>query len=142
MRAVLESRHETSNVLKSSKKKLARLFYAHHLQLKYYVSKMGGRGLWVLNEIILKIHTESLKKNVGAVWELLPKQHSQSSPFPPKFGWIGCAIQQATPNSSHDFLQTFSMFFQGYFIKNPQTTIALPSLTHNISAIGDVNQKV
>ena len=53
----------------------------------------GDCGLWVLNEMIKKIHTESLKKIVEAVWELSA---------------------------------------------NPQTTITLPFLTHNISAIGGV----
>ena len=33
----------------------------------------GNRGLWVLNEIILKKYAESLKKNVGAAWELPAK---------------------------------------------------------------------
>ena len=42
------------------------------------------------------------------------------------------------PNGSHDFFQTFSIFVFNYFIKNPQTTIALPFLTHNISATGGV----
>ena len=42
------------------------------------------------------------------------------------------------PNGSHDFFQTFSIYFFNYFIKNPQNTIALPFLTHNISAIGGV----
>ena len=36
--------------------------------------KCGGIcGLWVLNEIIKKIYTESIKKIVGAVWELPAK---------------------------------------------------------------------
>jgi hypothetical protein len=33
-----------------------------------------------------------LKKIVGALLELPAKCHSQSSPFPLKLGWIGCAI--------------------------------------------------
>ena len=33
----------------------------------------GVCGLWVLNEIVKKIYTESLKTIVGAVWELLAK---------------------------------------------------------------------
>ena len=32
----------------------------------------------------------------------------------------------------------FNRYFLNYFIKNPQTTIALPILTHNVSAIGGV----
>ena len=31
------------------------------------------------------------------------------------------------------------MYFSSYFIKNPETTIALGFLTHDISAIGGVN---
>jgi hypothetical protein len=41
-------------------------------------------------------------------------------------------------NGSHNFFQTFSIFLKDYLIQNPQTTIALPFLTHNISAIGGV----
>jgi hypothetical protein len=52
----------------------------------------GDCGLWVLNKIIKKIYPENLKKIVGALWELPAKQHSQSSPFPLKLGWIGCTI--------------------------------------------------
>ena len=33
----------------------------------------GNCGLWVLNEMIKKIYPESLKKIVGAVWELPAK---------------------------------------------------------------------
>ena len=36
-----------------------------------------------------------MKKIVGAVWKLLAKQHSQSSPFSPKLGWIGSATYLA-----------------------------------------------
>ena len=51
----------------------------------------GDCGLWVLNEIIKKIYTESLKKIVGAVWELPAKLHSQSSQTWVEMGWIRCA---------------------------------------------------
>ena len=33
----------------------------------------GNCGLWVLNEILKKTYPESLKKIVGAVWELPAK---------------------------------------------------------------------
>ena len=33
----------------------------------------GYSGLWVLNEMSKNIHTESLKKIVGAFWELPAK---------------------------------------------------------------------
>ena len=52
----------------------------------------GNCGLWVLNEIGKRIYPEKLIKIVGSVWELPAKEHSQSSPFSPEFGWIGCAI--------------------------------------------------
>ena len=48
----------------------------------------GDCGLWVLNEIIKKTCTESLKKIVGAVWEL-PAKSSQTWV---EMDWIGCAI--------------------------------------------------
>ena len=57
----------------------------------------GDCGLCVPNEIILKKDAESLKKIVGAVWELPAKQHSQSSQTWVEMGWIDCAIYQATP---------------------------------------------
>ena len=40
----------------------------------------GNCGLWVLDEIILKIYPENLKNIVGAVWTLPAKYDSQSSP--------------------------------------------------------------
>ena len=52
----------------------------------------GNCGLWVLNEILKKTYPENWKTIVGAVWELPAKWHSQSSLFPLKLGWIGCAI--------------------------------------------------
>ena len=36
------------------------------------------------------------------------------------------------------FFKLSAYFFKDHIIKNPQTTIALPFLTHNISAIGGV----
>ena len=50
------------------------------------MSKMWGQKWFVLHEIVNKTCAENMKKNVGAVWELHAKQHSQSSPFPLKFG--------------------------------------------------------
>jgi hypothetical protein len=37
---------------------------------------------------------KNYKENVGAVWELPAKYHSQSSPFPLKLGWIGLGQNQ------------------------------------------------
>jgi len=55
--------------------------------------------------------------------------------------WAGLAVlfSRQLPNGSHDFFQTFSISFLNYFIKNPQTTIALPFLTQNVSATGGVS---
>ena len=52
----------------------------------------GNCGLWAFNEMVRKINPENLKKIVGAIWELSAKYQSQSSQFPLKLGWIGCAI--------------------------------------------------
>ena len=75
-------------------------------------------------------------------WEPFGSCLLKSTANPAKLGWkwAGLAVlfSRQLPNGSHDFFQTFSIFFKDYFIKNPQTTIALPFLTHNISAIGGV----
>ena len=52
----------------------------------------GTCGLWVLNEITLKQYAESLKKTVGAFWELPAKEHSQSSQPYVEMGWMGYVI--------------------------------------------------
>ena len=75
----------------------------------------GDCGLWVLNEMI--------KKQILKVW---------------KKSWEPFGSCLKLSNGSHNFFQTFSIYVYGHFIKNPQTTIALPFLTHNISAIGGV----
>ena len=41
-----------------------------------------------LMKLFKNIYAESLKKIVGAVWELPAKQHSQSSAIWMKMGWI------------------------------------------------------
>ena len=48
--------------------------------------------------------------------------------------WAGLAVlfSRQLPNGFQDFFQTFSIYFLNYFIKYPQTTIALPFLTHII----------
>ena len=58
--------------------------------------------------------------------------------FHPSLAGLAVLFSRQLPNGSHNFFQTFSIFFKDYFIKNLQTTIALPFLTHNISAIGGV----
>ena len=66
-----------------------------------------------------------------------------STANPAKLGWkwaeLAALFSRQLPNSSHDFFQTFRTSFFSHFIKNPQTTIALPFLTHNISATGGVS---
>ena len=59
--------------------------------------------------------------------------------FHPSLAGLAVLFSRQLPNGSDDFFQTFSIVFLNYFIKNPQTTIALPFLTHNISAIGGVH---
>ena len=66
--------------------------------------------------------------------------NSTANPAKLRWKWAGLAsiFSWQLPNGSHDFFQTFSIYFLNYFIKNPQTTIALPFLSHNISTTGDV----
>ena len=73
-----------------------------------------------------------MKKIVGAA-----KYHSQSSPFPLKLDWIGCATYLES-NSQ----MALTIYFFNHFIKNPQTTNALTFLTHNNSAIRGVGRKL
>ena len=101
----------------------------------------GDCGLWVLNEIIKKIYTKSLKKIVGAVWELPAKWTANPAHFNPSLAGLAVLFSRQLPNSSLDFFQTFSIIFLDYFIKNPQTTIALPFLTHDISATGNMRRE-
>ena len=79
-----------------------------------------------------------MKKILGAVWKLPAKYHSQSSPFSPKLGWIGCAIQQVTSKRLPQFFSYFQDIFLNDFIKNPQTRNACAFLPLNISAVGSV----
>ena len=62
----------------------------------------GDCGLWVPNEIILKIYAESLKKIVGA-----------------KLGWkwAGLAVlfSRQLQNGSHDFFSNFQDIFLKLF---------------------------
>ena len=76
------------------------------------------------------------------LWEPIRSFLLNSTPNPAKLGWkwAGLAVlfSRQLPNRSHNFFQSFSICFFNYFIKNPQTTIALTFLTHIISAIGGV----
>ena len=58
--------------------------------------------------------------------------------FHPSLAGLAVLFSRQLPNGSHNFFQTFRIILLNYFIKNPQITIALPFLTHNISAIGGV----
>ena len=62
---------------------------------------------------------------MGAVWELPAKKIAGNSQMAPTF-----------------LFRIFRIFYSNYFIKNPQTTIALTFLTHIISAIGGVKPKI
>ena len=75
----------------------------------------GNCGLWVLNEMIFKKYGERLKKIVGAV-----------NLGGNGLDWLCC-------------LAGNSQMAPIIFFKLSQTTIALPFLTHNISAIGGVS---
>ena len=75
----------------------------------------GNCGLWVLNEIIKKIYPENLKKK----------------------SWV--PFGSYLLNSTADPAQFDRMYFFNYFIKNPQTTIALTFMTYIISAISGVH---
>ena len=82
-----------------------------------------------------------MKNIVGAVQELPAKQHSQSSPFSPKLGWIGCAIQQATSKRLPGFLFRFNFLILIFFLKYKTIeTHARAFLPLNISAVGSVYQ--
>ena len=80
------------------------------------------------------------EKNILGVFQKLPaKQHSQSSPFPPKLGWIGCAIQQANPKWLPGFFFLFNIKIFIYFFKYEIIeTHAHTFLTLNILAISRV----
>ena len=84
-----------------------------------------------------------LKCFVGKYEKDVESRLLNSKANPAKFGWkwAGLAVlfSRQLPNGSHDFFQTFSTSFFDYFIKNPQTTIALPFLTNNNSATGGVH---
>ena len=77
------------------------------------------------------------------LWEPFGSCLLNSTANPATLGWKWAALavlfSRQLLNGSHNFFQFFSIYFFNYFIKNPQTTIALPFLTHNISAIDGVS---
>ena len=78
------------------------------------------------------------------LWEPFRSCLLNSTTTPAKLGWKGAGLavlfSRQLSNGSHEFFQTFSLSFKDDFIKNLQTTIALPFLTHNISTIGGVQE--
>ena len=79
-----------------------------------------------------------MKKNMEAVWKLPSKQHSISSPFSPKLGWIGSAIQQATSKHLPGLFFFNTLIFIELFIYKTIETHAHAFLPLNISAVGSV----
>jgi hypothetical protein len=80
-----------------------------------------------------------LKKSFEPFWSCLLDSTANSAKLGWKWAGLAVLFSRQLPKGSHDFFQTFSIFIFNYFIKNPQTTIALPFLTHNISAIGGLS---
>ena len=82
-------------------------------------------------------------KILGAFWELPAKQHCQSSPFSPKVGCIGCAIQQATSKGLPGFFFRFNILILIHFFKYKTIeTHARAFMRLNISAVGSVISKI
>jgi hypothetical protein len=79
-----------------------------------------------------------LKKSWEPFGSCLLNSTADPAHFHPSLAVLAVLFTRQLPNGFHDFFQTFSIFFLDYFIKNPKATIALPFLTHNISAIGGV----
>ena len=66
--------------------------------------------------------------------------NSTANPAQFEWKWGGLAVlfSRELPNGTHDVFQTFRIHYFYYFIKNPQTTIALIFLAHIISGIDGV----
>ena len=78
-----------------------------------------------------------MKKIMGDVGKLPAKYHSQSIPFSPKLGWIGCTIYQATSKRLPGFFILF-LFFEYKTIE----THARAFLPLNISAVVSVGSMI
>ena len=100
----------------------------------------GNCGLWVLNEMIKRMYSESGFWMVGAFWSYL--LNSKANPAHFHSNWAGLAVLfiRKLPNGSHDIFHVFRILFLYGFIKNTQTTMAPTFLTHIISAIGGVTR--
>ena len=79
---------------------------------------------------MLKNYAENMKKITGAVQPIQPNLGGNG------MDWL-CYLAGNSQTAPMIF-SNFQYIFFIHFIKNPQTTIALPFLTHNISATGGV----
>ena len=79
------------------------------------------------------------KKSWEPFRSCLPNSTANPAHFHPSLAGLAVLFGRQLPNGSYNFFQTFSIHFSNYFMKIPQTTIALPFLTHNVSAIGGVS---
>ena len=95
-----------------------------------------------LNGFICKeqknIYAENMKKNVGAVWQLPAKQHSQYGHFHTNWAELAVLFSRQLPNGSHDFFHIFSIYFVLFFRYETNETHSLAFLTHNILVLGGV----
>ena len=102
----------------------------------------NGRAIVVCG-FLMKSSLKYMLKVWKKLWEpfgsCLLNSTANPAHFHPSLVGLAVLYSRQLPNGSHDFFQTFSIHFKDDFIKNPQTTIALPFLTHNISAIGGVH---
>ena len=97
----------------------------------------SGNGFIFKKKIKMKVLKQ--KKNLGALQKLPVKQHSQSSPFPLKLGWFGCAIQQVTSKGLPGFLFCFNILILIYFFKHETISTFAPTFwTHIISELDGV----
>ena len=93
----------------------------------------GNYGLWVLDKIIQN-YAESMKK----LWEPFGRCLLNSTAIQWKWAGLAVLFSRQLPNGTHNFQHNFLY----HLIKNPQTTIALTFLTHNISGVGGVTSEL
>ena len=81
--------------------------------------KLEGKseGIFV-TPFIIQSHAESLKKILGALWNLSAYQHSQSSPIHSIIAGLAVLLSWQILKGSQDFLHTFSMaLYQKWDVK-------------------------
>ena len=99
----------------------------------------GNCGLWVLNEIIKKYILKIWKKSWEPFGSYLLNSTANTAQFEWKWAGLAVLFSRQLQNGSLDYFHIFSICNSFYnSIKNPQTTIALTFLTHNISDTGGV----